>query len=132
MKSLLSAIVALFGAVCMAIAMAHILLGQQVIPGSVPTNATMDSEDRFYSALFLGFGAALIWTSRNLATRRGELNALLATFWLGGIARLFSWAAMGPPNKLFILLGAVELTLPILLWVWRNSAHPSSGSQNSP
>jgi hypothetical protein len=39
-----------------------------IIPGAIPVNATMDSEDRFYATLFLGFGAAVMWCSRDLQT----------------------------------------------------------------
>lgn len=48
----------LFGMVCAGIALAHIFVGPSAIPGSIPVNATMDSEDRFYATLFLGFGIA--------------------------------------------------------------------------
>lgn len=49
----------MFGLVCMGIAAGHIILGPQLIPDGVPVNATMDSENRFYATLFLGFGAAM-------------------------------------------------------------------------
>ncbi|MEZ5694618.1 MAG: DUF4345 domain-containing protein [Altererythrobacter sp.] len=111
------ALIWLFGLVCCCIALSHIAIGPSVIPGSIPVNATMDSEDRFYATLFLGFGAAMIWCSRDLAARRGAFGALLLIFFLGGIARLVSWAAVGPPDALFIFLGALELILPPLLWL---------------
>lgn len=122
MRSLLAGFVALFGAVCCAIALAHIALGPAAIPGSVPVNATMDSEDRFYATLFLGFGAALIWTSCDLARRAGVLDALLLVFFAGGVARIVSWLAVGPPSPLFVFLGSLELLLPPLLWAWRRAA----------
>lgn len=122
MRSLLAGFVALFGAVCCAIALAHIALGPAAIPGSVPVNATMDSEDRFYATLFLGFGAALIWTSRDLVRRAGVLDALLLVFFAGGVARIVSWLAVGPPSPLFVFLGSLKLLLPPLLWAWRRAA----------
>lgn len=60
MSRLLSALLSLFGAICCLIACAHIALGPRAIIGSIPANATMDGEDRFYASLFLGFGVALI------------------------------------------------------------------------
>jgi hypothetical protein len=109
-----------FGAICCAIALAHIALGPAAIPGGVVTNATMDSEDRFYATLFLGFGAALIWCARDFAGRGGVFKALLAVFFLGGLARLVSMAMIGPPSGLFQFLTGVELVLPLLLWwMWR-------------
>jgi hypothetical protein len=117
--------ITLFGAVCCVIAMAHIVVGPGAIPGSIPVNATMDSEDRFYATLFLGFGAALIWAAQDMAARRGVFLALLAVFFLGGIARIVSWLAVGPPSPLFAFLGALELLMPPVLWAWRGRVHPS-------
>lgn len=126
----LGAFVLLFGGVCCAIAMSHILIGPSVIPGSIPVNATMDSEDRFYATLFLGFGAALIWCSGDLCQRRGVFGALLLTFFAGGIARVISWISVGPPIDLFIFLGAVELVLPPVLWLWLDrTAGPAEGGE---
>mgnify|MGYP000238373438 CR=1 FL=1 len=78
----------------------------------------MDSEDRFYATLFLGFGAALIWASNDLIARRNVFRFLLLIFFLGGIARIISAVMVGLPNGLFQFLGAVELILPIALYVW--------------
>ena len=116
-RSALAAVLALFGAVCAIIALAHIAIGPGAIPGSVPVNATMDSEDRFYATLFLGFGLAHIWAARDLKRCARLIMALQATFFAGGIARLVSWAAVGPPADLFIGLGALELVIPPLVWL---------------
>jgi hypothetical protein len=107
-----------FGIVCCLIALGHILVGPAIIPGAVPVNATMDSEDRFYATLFLGFGAALIWCSRDLRNRKALFGGLLTTFFCSGISRIISAIAVGWPNDLFIFLGALELGLPPLLWCW--------------
>lgn len=115
--------VTLFGLVCIGIALMHIAIGPSAIPGSVSVNATMDSEDRFYATLFLGFGAAHIWCARDLAARGQILLAMQVVFFLGGIARLVSWAQVGPPIPMFVFLGALELILPPLLWVWLRKAY---------
>ena len=104
---LLAGFVALFGLVCMGIALGHIAIGPAVIPAPIPVNATMDSEDRFYATLFLGFGLALVWCARDLEPRRDVFFALLAIFFVGGIARIISWIQVGPPIALFIFLGAL-------------------------
>ena len=84
----------------------------------------MDSEDRFYAALFLGFGAALVWVSRDLGRRGMVFFALLGVFFLGGIARIISCFAVGPPIPMFVFLGSLELILPPLLWGWHRWAFP--------
>ena len=116
MRALLRFMLYLFGAICALIALSHILFGPVVIPGGVVTNATMDSEDRFYATLFLGFGLATIWCTHNLETRERPLLALLAVFFAGGIARIISLMAVGSPGPIFLALGTLELILPPLLW----------------
>ncbi len=111
---ILSAFGIFFGAVCMAIALAHIAFGPAAIPGSVPVNATMDSEDRFYATLFLGFGAAMIWSCRDLPARRTAFTVLMGVFFVGGLARLVSAAMVGLPGDLFVFLGGLELLIPPL------------------
>lgn len=53
MRRALQVFLALFGSVAIAIALLHIVFGPSAIPGSVPVNATMDSEDRFYATFFV-------------------------------------------------------------------------------
>lgn len=113
----LELLVLLFGVVCCCIGLAHVALGPKSIYGSVPVNPTTESEDRFFGTLFSGFGAALIWSSRDLLARAGVFQALLLVFFLGGLARLILAVAVGLPNDLFIFLGLVELILPAL-WSW--------------
>jgi hypothetical protein len=108
--------VLLFGAVCCAISLAHIAVGPAAIPGALPVNPTMDSEDRFYATLFLGFGLALIWCARDLHQRSQIFAFLLLIFFAGGCARVVSAAMVGLPSTLFIALGMLELLLPPLLW----------------
>lgn len=118
MRKALDIIVLLFGLTCIAIALIHIAIGPSAILDSVPVNATMDSEDRFYAALFLGFGGALVWCSRKLEGRRTVFGWLLLIFFLGGVARTVSAVQVGMPNTFFQAMWALELLMPPLLWWW--------------
>lgn len=119
--------IALFGTVCVAIAVAHIVIGPAAIPGAIPVNPTIDSEDRFYATLFLGFGAAHVWAAQDLPTRRTMVLVLQAVFFAGGLARIISWASVGPPAPLFIFLGSLELVIPTLLWFALRQGNHTSG-----
>ena len=131
MRKALSAFTALFGIVCVLISMLHITLGPASIPGSVPVNATMDSEDRFYATLFTGFGLALVWSSFDLAARQRVFLALMMTFFLGGLARIVSVISVGWPNALFTFLGSLELMMPPLLWWWLARVYPPPAREPS-
>lgn len=126
MRNALRMLLYFFGAVCSIIALTHIGMGPAAIPGGVVTNAIMDSEDRFYATLFLGFGLAVIWCARDVDSRETSLGALLAMFIAGGIARIISWIAVGSPGPLFLFLGALELILPPLFWWWLNATREPS------
>lgn len=114
----------IFGVICCLIAFAHIAVGPRAIPGAVEVNAIMDSEDRFYSTLFLGFGAALLWCAFDLQRRGSALKFLLAIFFCGGLARLISLAVTGYPSHLFFTLMWIELLLPPLVWYVHAKAFP--------
>ena len=118
MSAILKYVIFIFGITCIGISLLHILIGPSAIPGSVPVNATMDSEDRFYATLFLGFGAALTWCGQDLRNRGAVLKVLLFVFFLGGVARAISALQVGLPNTFFQLMWVLELTLPPLLWIW--------------
>jgi hypothetical protein len=127
MKAGLRYIVILFGAVCVFIGLTHVVFGPSSIPGSVPVNATMDSEDRFYATLFIGYGGALIWCALNLVDRRRPFFWLLILFFASGVSRLISMALVGQPFWLFQYLTGVELLLPPLLWYWHKQIFDEQG-----
>ena len=112
MKKSLQVFLGLFGITAIFIASLHIVLGPSAIPGSIPVNATMDSEDRFYATLFAAYGVALLWCIRDLERKSMAVYFLAATFFVGGLARLVSVAAVGPPSTFFIAMTVLELVIP--------------------
>lgn len=127
MRRILAVAVMIAGVICVAIALAHVILGPRAIVGGVFVNPTMDSEDRFYAVFFLFWGAAIVYCSRDLRSRQGLFGALLLTFFLGGIARIISVLAVGLPNMTFVCLGLLELGLPPLFWFWHRATLSSKG-----
>lgn len=115
MRSWLQVLIGLFAVTDIFIALLHIVLGPSVIPGSIPVNATMDSEDRFYATLFLAYGVALLWCIPGIERKSRVIYFLMATFFVGGLARLVSMAMVGLPGDFFIAMTVIELVLPLVL-----------------
>jgi hypothetical protein len=115
MKKSLQVFLGMFGITAIFIASLHIVLGPSAIPGSIPVNATMDSEDRFYATLFAAYGVALLWCIKDVELKSRVVYFLALTFFVGGLARLVSVAAVGLPNTFFIVMTVLELLIPFFM-----------------
>jgi len=79
----------------------------------------MDSEFRFYGVMFAFYGAVLIHTGRHFPKNFERIPVLISVFFLAGLARVISYLTMGKPHLLFIVLGVIEIVLPvIMLMLW--------------
>ena len=112
MKKFLQVFLGLFGVTAIFIALLHIVFGPAAIPGSVPVNATMDSEDRFYATMFAAYGVALLWCIKDIGRKSQVVYFLALTFFVGGLARLVSIAASGLPHPFFIAMTESVRNLP--------------------
>lgn len=109
-----------FGLACAGIGAAHLFGGQATYIGGGTVNATMDSDLRFYSLLFLAYGLAFVWAARDIDRRATVINLLGALFFLGGLTRLLAWAASGAPTWFYIVMIPVELIVPLVnYWALR-------------
>ena len=52
------------GIAVVCISLTHVALGQSWLPDTQSVTASLDSQHRFYTALFLPYGLALVWFSR--------------------------------------------------------------------
>lgn len=115
MRKALQVLVTLCGITAIFISLLHIVLGPTAIPGSVPVNATMDSEDRFYASLLTAYGVALLWCVTGIEKKSMLVYFLAGAFFLGGLARLVSIALVGLPHPFFIAMTAIEMGLPVIV-----------------
>ncbi|MCX5384109.1 DUF4345 domain-containing protein [Streptomyces sp. NBC_00083] len=104
-----------------AIGATHLIVGVASVPGAGSPGPTVDSLMRFFGAIFLGYGLAWIWVARQSPIPSNAVRLLAGVFFLGGAARLLSWAALGRPDWFQLVLMGIELALPPL-YFWLASA----------
>ncbi|MGA9749806.1 MAG: DUF4345 domain-containing protein [Nocardioides sp.] len=103
---------------CVAIGLLHFALGIDSVPGEGSAGATVDSRERFYGAIFLGYGLAWLWAARQRPIPAREVRWLTGIFFLGGLGRLVSMVVHGQPHWFQVALTVLELALPpVLLWL---------------
>jgi hypothetical protein len=85
------------------------LLTRTSPPSSGRWPPSMDSELRFYAALWAAYGVVAIGCARNAAASLKWTPSLAAIFFLGGVGRLMSRLFEGPPHPFFSLLMWIEL-----------------------
>ena len=128
MAKTLKWLLVLMGASCIAIGAAHFLLGIASVPGEATAGATVDSRERFYGAVFAGYGVAWIWAARQSPISSTVVRWLAGIFLLGGVGRLLSLAAHGSPNWFQIVLTGLELVLPIPFFVLATADEATTGT----
>ncbi len=102
----------------MAIGLLHFALGIDSVPGEGSSGATVDSRERFYGAIFLGYGLAWLWAARQRPLPARVVRWLTGIFFLGGLGRLVSLLAHGQPHWFQVVLTVLELALPpVFLWL---------------
>jgi hypothetical protein len=104
--------VLVMGLACIGIGAFHLVLGIDSVPGEGLAGATVDSRERFYGALFLGYGALWTWAARQVPVPSRLVRWLSAVLLLGGMGRVVSIAVHGWPQWFQVVLTAIELLLP--------------------
>lgn len=102
-----------------------LLLGAQAINTLGPAlsvesleNATLNSQLRFFAAIWLGYGAGLIIVAMDVE-KHVVLFRLLAIFlFLSGIGRLASIVQFGMPAPPLVVATGIELVFIPILYIW--------------
>jgi Domain of unknown function (DUF4345) len=120
----------LLAAIPFASGLAAMLAGPTALPGDASTvTATADSEFRF-TAAFWFVAAPLIWASLpRVEERTLTLRLVMATVFLGGLARVVSWRKTGRPHPLFVGALALELAGMPAMAVWQGRVAALAGAR---
>jgi hypothetical protein len=113
-----------------------VALGTAPLPGGNSVPVDVDSNYRFFAAVWLTLGAALLVVAARVAESGPLLRLVCAAVFLGGLARIWSIAVAGVPSPVLLALLGLELVLPPILLLWhraltRGSAVPSSTADGS-
>lgn len=120
------------GTACVAIGLYHVVLGIGSVhgEGAADTEAgiTVDSRERFYNAIFFGYGVAWLWAARQTPIPASVVRWLAGFMFLGGIGRVLSMVQYGAPHWFQIPLTVIELVVPpLFVWLTRPAAATPSG-----
>lgn len=91
--------------------------GGQLEGSSAP--ASVESEYRFFAALWLGYRAVALWAAPRVERERALLQALMAVLFVAGTARGVAWIAAGRPHPLYVGLMCLELLIPPVAVGWQ-------------
>ena len=120
------------GVSCVLIGLFHIALGIPSVPGEEFTNATVDSRERFYNAIFAGYVLAWIWAARQSPVPAGAVRFLAGIVALAAIGRLLSMADVGRPHGFQTALTALEVVLPVVFFWLAAADEKAHGSTSVP
>ncbi len=117
-KQSLQACVLVAAAVPVAAGLAGIALGPAAVELSGIT-ASEDSHARYLSGLLFGIGIAFWSTVPGIERRGARFRLLAAIVVLGGLGRLVSLIATGPPSAPMLAALGLELVATPLLALWQ-------------
>jgi hypothetical protein len=83
---------------------------------------------RFYAAFWVALGAVALWVAPRAERETGVVRAIAAAIFLGGLARVISIASVGEPHSFQLILMALELGIPPILFLL--SARARRGGAN--
>lgn len=88
------------------------LMGSQ-LPAGAAADPALDSQFRFLSATWFGYGLALWWVAGDLARRLTILELFALAMFVGGLGRVISIAVNGVPPAPMLVFLAIELVGPV-------------------
>lgn len=117
LRTALQGLLVALGAVAFVAGLVTIFAGTGGMPGDSRATPNVESELRFYSAFWSGFGVLALYAARRPERKPLLLRGLALFLFLGGLARIPAWIASGQPDTPFIVLMGLELALPLFI-VW--------------
>ncbi|GAB2493763.1 DUF4345 domain-containing protein [Nocardiopsis aegyptia] len=116
-----------------------VALGTAPLPGGDAVPVNVDSNYRFFAAVWLTLGVALVVVAVRVREPGSVplLRLVCAAVVLGGLARVWSIVVAGVPDPMLLGLLGLEFVLPPILFLWhraltRETAVPVSSPSAAP
>jgi hypothetical protein len=120
-KRLLQIVIALACLLPLIVGAESIVRGPAAVGGPATVPADLDSHFRYLSGIFFALGLAFVSCIPAIEARGPRFRLLGALVIAGGLARLVSLLAVGPPSTGHLAGLGVELVLVPLLLLWQAS-----------
>lgn len=119
------------GAADLLIGVKVLTLTGAVIPPPVDVDPILNSEIKFWGAIWFGFGLILWYASRDLRQHAPLFRLLMGILVFSGLGRALSAVQFGAGSTLMFSFMVFELTAPIAVMVWhRRLLCQASGALN--
>lgn len=126
LRTALRILLAALGAVAFVAGLVTVFTGTGGMPGDSRATANVESELRFYATFWTGFGVLALYAARRPERETNLLRGLALFLFLAGLARIPAWLDSGRPDTQFLVLMALELTLPFfIVWAQARIAAPA-------
>jgi hypothetical protein len=116
--ALLALIPLVTGLIDIAIGARALVLFGATLSADALLEPTLGSQMRFYGAIWLGYGALILYVVQNPRQQQTLFRILAGVLVLGGVARVISYLQLGAPAPFFFGAIALELIGVPLLVVW--------------
>jgi Domain of unknown function (DUF4345) len=115
----LQATLTILGAIGLTFGGLTVLTGAAGVLAGGPVSASVDSEMRFYAAWYVAAGVLLLRTVAHVESEGPTIRAICAVVFLAACARVISLVAVGAPHPIFLVLMAIEFTIPAVVVPWQ-------------